>query len=161
MEVLPKFAISIRQPWAHAIVHLGKTLENRDWSGSNPGKRFRGPVCIHAAKGMTRGEYESALHFMRSIGADCPAPHYLLRGGIIGTADVVDHITGSSSPWFMGPGALVLNNVKPCDFVGCAGQLGFFKWEPSGLGPMPPNPWMDPTLVKRHQPASGQQEYLL
>ena len=49
---LPRKAISIRQPWAWAIVHAGKDIENRDWS-----TRYRGPVCIHAAKGMTKDEF--------------------------------------------------------------------------------------------------------
>lgn len=38
-------ALSIRQPWAHAILHLGKRVENRDWSGCS----YRGPVLLHAS----------------------------------------------------------------------------------------------------------------
>lgn len=38
-------ALSIRQPWAHAILHLGKRVENRDWAGC----ACRGPVLLHAS----------------------------------------------------------------------------------------------------------------
>jgi hypothetical protein len=41
-------ALSLTQPWAHAVVHLGKRIENRDWRGCS----FRGPVLIHAAKSV-------------------------------------------------------------------------------------------------------------
>ena len=42
-------ALSIRQPWAAAIVQLGKNIENRTWA-----TRFRGPILIHAAKTISR-----------------------------------------------------------------------------------------------------------
>jgi hypothetical protein len=144
MTTLPTLALSIRQPWAHAIVHLGKRLENRDWSAANPAMKFRGPVCIHTGSGMTRTEYNEARDFMSSIGVACPPPHRLQRGGIIGTAEVADIIKDSADPWFMGPRALVLQNVQPVSFIGCAGQLGFFEWKANGLSPVPLNPWMQP-----------------
>lgn len=46
-------ALSIRQPWAWAIVNAGKRVENRTWE-----TRYRGPILIHAAKGVTKREYE-------------------------------------------------------------------------------------------------------
>jgi len=46
----PWRALSIRQPWAYAILHLGKDIENRPWRTN-----FRGPLLIHASlKGRTR-----------------------------------------------------------------------------------------------------------
>ncbi|MBL8866467.1 MAG: ASCH domain-containing protein, partial [Planctomycetia bacterium] len=44
-------ALSIHQPWAHAILHFGKSVENRTWSTS-----YRGPLLIHAAK--SRASYD-------------------------------------------------------------------------------------------------------
>lgn len=38
-------ALSIRQPWIHAIMKLGKRVENRDWAGCS----HRGPVLLHAS----------------------------------------------------------------------------------------------------------------
>ena len=38
--------LTVRQPWAYAIVHLGKDVENRV---RNIAGDYRGPVAIHAA----------------------------------------------------------------------------------------------------------------
>ena len=40
-------AITVRQPWAYAIMHLGKDVENRT---RNIAGSYRGPIVIHAAK---------------------------------------------------------------------------------------------------------------
>lgn len=135
MDGLPKFALSIRQPWAWAIVHAGKDMENRDWP-----TRFRGRVCIHAAKGMTRGEYDDANCFIQSVLGPrdndwlmrwlgvCAAPDRLERGGIIGVAEIVDCVSYSDSPWFFGHYGFVLRNAQPVDFIPVKGALGFFDW---------------------------------
>lgn len=38
-------ALTIRQPWAGAVTHLGKRTENRSWRSG-----YRGLVLLHAAK---------------------------------------------------------------------------------------------------------------
>lgn len=38
-------ALTIRQPWAWAICHAGKRIENRSWTTS-----YRGQLAIHASK---------------------------------------------------------------------------------------------------------------
>lgn len=132
MADLPQMALSIRQPWAWAIIHAGKDVENRDWP-----TRFRGPVCIHAAKGMTLREYETAHNFMWSNRLATPPgareesvfqEQVLDRGGIIGTAEIVDCVEASASPWFFGRYGFVLRNVRPVDFIPVKGALGFFDW---------------------------------
>ena len=130
MTELPLFALSIRQPWAWAIVSAGKDIENRCWSENNPARRFSGPFCIHAAQGMTKGEYEDAARFMNGIGIRCPAMEALPRGGIVGTARLIEIVRHSDSPWFMGSSGLVLKDAKAVDFIPAKGKLGFFKWEP-------------------------------
>ncbi len=156
---LPRHALSVRQPWASAIVHLGKSVENRSWRRPNPGLEFRGPVCIHAAKGMTRAEYEEAAEFIRSVGGDCPLPDALPRGGIIGVATVIDVVRQSDSPWFFGPVGLVLADARSVPFVGAGGQLGFFEWKPHGEGPDAPAKWMsrygDPAELAREEIERG------
>ena len=37
-------ALTIKQPWVHAILHEGKDIENRSWQRS-----FRGWLAIHAS----------------------------------------------------------------------------------------------------------------
>ena len=131
--MIPELALSVRQPWAWAIIHAGKHLENRSWGSFNHAlKRQRGPICIHASSGMTRHEYEDARDFMLKFGVTCPAPADLVRGGIIGTAVIVDWVRTSHSFWFMGPGALSLREMTPIDPIPCSGALGYFKWRESG-----------------------------
>lgn len=119
---LPKMAISIRQPWAWAIVHAGKDIENRDWS-----TRFRGPVAIHAAKGMGKQEYADAADFIAQVAGR--TPDGIERGGIIGVAEIADCISESDSPWFFGRYGFVLKNVRPVTFIPVKGALGFFDWQ--------------------------------
>lgn len=157
--ILPARALSIRQPWAWAVVHAGKTHENRAWGGwSNHQKRFRGEFAVHASAGMTRREYEDARDFMASFGIHCPLPHLLVRGAIIGTATVTDWVTSSHSPWFMGPGALVLENARAIEPVPCGGALGWFEPRPApGLEMARPAKWMLPAhLQERIAPVEAQ-----
>jgi len=125
-------ALSVRQPWAWAIIHAGKDIENRGhvavWKGGMKPQR----IAIHASKGMTRDEYESASDFMRSIGIICPPAGALIRGAVIGMVEVADIVTRSSSPWFFGPRGLVLRDPEPCEPIAAAGQLGFFVWSAGG-----------------------------
>lgn len=142
---LPEFALSVRQPWAWAIIHAGKDVENR----SAPAIRNMGhctcPVAIHAAKGMTKEEYVDAYDFMRGLGILCPPPGALLRGGIIGRVDIDRLVTSSASPWFFGPRGLVLRNAAACEFIPSIGALGLFLWKPADASIVPaPAKWMLP-----------------
>jgi hypothetical protein len=84
-------AIAIRQPFAWAVVHAGKDVENRPETAIRAYRPAVGHrVMIHASKGMTRVEYERAVDFMASIGVRCPAPDELPFGGVIGSVLVID-----------------------------------------------------------------------
>lgn len=141
---LPRIALSVRQPWAWAIINAGKDVENR--SAGAVRHMTTGRIAIHAAKGMTREEYESARDFMiASIGVVCPAPHLLERGGLVGSVDVFDIVKQSASPWFFGPCGLLLRNAAACSFVPAKGALGYFKWEAADASIVPPPArWMLP-----------------
>lgn len=142
MTPLPEVALSIRQPWAHAVIYLGKPVENRSWKAVEKGAMGIRRIAVHAGKGMTREEYEEARDFMASIGVTCPPAAELLRGGIIGSVDVIGVVKRHASPWFFGPLALVLRDPKPCAFVPAVGQLGYFKWTATEGGPDEPAKWM-------------------
>ncbi|MBC2592665.1 ASCH domain-containing protein [Ruficoccus amylovorans] len=127
-EYGPCLALSIRQPWAWAILHLGKNIENRSWP-----TKFRGRFFIHAAKGCTRAEYEYGICFGRwASNSDkyrqkrIPALQDMDRGGVVGVADLVACVESYSSAWFAGPYGFVLENVRPVPFVPCKGRQGFF-----------------------------------
>lgn len=132
--VIPKFALSIRQPWAWAIINAGKDIENRDWP-----TRFRGPVAIHAAKGMTSGEYDGFIRTIHEVslsrpfpaGAMVPHSAALPRGGIVGVAEIVDCVEANESPWFFGRYGFVLSNARSVEFIPVKGALGFFDWRKS------------------------------
>lgn len=90
----PAVCLSIRQPWAWLVANGWKNIENRTWPTG-----FRGRFLIHAAKGMTRAEYDACLLFVMSTGMtiwkalpmfDSPQ---LCRGGIVGEAELVDCVT--------------------------------------------------------------------
>ncbi|MCV9910226.1 ASCH domain-containing protein [Brucella sp. HL-2] len=133
---LPKLAISVRQPWAFAIVHLEKDIENREWQ-----RDFRGPVAIHASGSVgTKADYSEAKDDVSAILAT-RADNRLLkwqealdnqailaRGGIIGTAEIVGCVAQSESTWFFGTYGFVLKNAQPVDFIPVKGALGFFDW---------------------------------
>jgi len=142
MTALPRIALSIRQPWAWAVIHAGKDVENR----SVFAMKFlghRGRVAVHASKGMTQDEYDEARAFMCDrAGVQCPPPADLERGGMIGSIDVWSSAKWSDSVWWCGPRALLLAHALPHPFVGAVGQLGFFEWRPSGAPPESPARWM-------------------
>lgn len=112
-------ALSLRQPWAWAIFHADplKDIENRDWRTD-----YRGPLVIHAAKGMTREEYHSFWEFygfvrlasdpQASSVLNLPAYEDLTRGAIIGVVDLVDCVRAHHSPWFQGKYGLVLRSPR-------------------------------------------------
>lgn len=163
MNDLPRLALSVRQPWAWAIFH-GKDIENRTWQAVNRGLKQRGRIAIHAAKGLTRDEYEDAAEFMRGLGVICPPAADLARGGIIGSVEVVDVVRHSDSPWFIGPRGLVLRDPRPCAFVPAIGALGYFEWRPADASVVPaPARWMlpqPPRLAPPERPPEQQGELL-
>jgi hypothetical protein len=147
MSDLPRLALSIRQPWAWAIIHAGKDVENRSVASLRH-MNFHGVdrIAIHAAKGMTRDEYESAADFMASIFVRVPPARDLLRGGIIGSVALRGVVKESASPWFFGPRGIVLADPQPCDFIPAVGALGLFKWRPADASIVPPPArWMLPS----------------
>lgn len=145
---VPSMAYSVRQPFAWAIVYGGKDVENRtEMAIRNGGVRAQigKRIAIHAGKGMTREEYESARDFMTLINVTCPAAADLLRGGIVGTAVVASVVSEHISPWFFGPRALCLIHPEPTAFIGASGELGMFPWAPNFCAACSPAKWMRPS----------------
>lgn len=123
---IPELALSVRQPWAHAILHFGKDIENRSWRTN-----IRGPIALHASSGMHHDEYdEFCFAALKIMGPTVAIPEFgdLQRGGLIGIVTITDCITTSRSPWFFGPKGFVLANPQPIDFFPVRGPRGFFYW---------------------------------
>jgi len=113
-------ALSVRQPWAWAILHLGKDVENRSWRTA-----YRGRFAIHASKSFDAGAYAMLLE--RFPTRALPRRREFQQGGIVGTAELVDCVTEHESWWFEGPYGFVLQDVRPTRFVAMSGKLRFFK----------------------------------
>ena len=73
--------IVIRQPWAWAIFHAGKDVENRSWN-----TKYRGPLLIQAAAQWHKEEWRSFL----KVESQHPKIGRLVFGAIIGVVDLVD-----------------------------------------------------------------------
>ncbi len=147
---LPSLALSVRQPWAWAIIHASKTCENRSAAMVRHLQPKLGRRAIHAAKGMTREEYTDARDFMHGLGIACPAPAELKRGGIIGAVTVTAVVEGSTSVWFFGPRALVLAEPSACEFIPAIGALGYFDWRRADPSIVPPPArWMQPPGMRQ------------
>ena len=84
--------LSIRQPWAHLVVHGPKRVENRTW-----GTSYRGQFAIHASKGCSREEHEQAVAFVAGLGLGVAVPRYgtMALGAVIGVATLLDCL----EPW--------------------------------------------------------------
>lgn len=146
--------MTVRQPWAWAIIHGGKDVENRV---RNIAGAYRGPVAIHAGLGVgsSRDFMENAAVIGR-LGK--PVPFGLTYGSIIGVVDLVDvhsasviggcgrmdnhcaeHPNGCRhhcSPWAVGPAPdgwyqhLVLADPRPLrETIPFKGALGLRKLE--------------------------------
>ena len=131
LDGLPDKALSVRQPWAWAILNAGKRIENRP-------RRFhyRGPICLHASAYEPRDidiagfnvTWAEAVPDIRERSRQSAFAE-LERGGIVGTAEIVGCVEQSDDPWFFGPYGLVLENVKPIEFIPVKGALGLFNWK--------------------------------
>lgn len=120
--------LTVRQPWAWAIVHSAKRIENRSWSTP-----YRGPVLIHAGKLRSRREYEELVGYLRKkIGrARIPSFDEIESGGIVGCADIVDVRPNGSRPknqWAAsGAFGWRLARVRELPFVELTGRLGLVR----------------------------------
>lgn len=108
--------LTVKQPWAHLIIHGGKDIENRTWK-----TKFRGNLLIHAAK----NDDKEAMG--RFVNEGLINPDELIRGAIIGMVRVVDCVEQSDSKWFQGPFGWVLKSPVQLTPIYCKGKLSL--WE--------------------------------
>ncbi len=124
-------ALSIRQPWAWLIVNGFKDVENRIWRTG-----YRGQFLIHAGATMTKADYQACILFIAGIARNRRVPAYdALKaecGGIVGHARLVDCVSHSTSPWFVGDFGFELADAQTLPFQPCKGRLQFFEVETTG-----------------------------
>ncbi|MCC1494576.1 hypothetical protein [Cognatishimia sp. F0-27] len=141
VDALPPHALSVRQPWAWAILHGGKIIENRSLGAIRAGGMVPGRIALHAATGMTEKEYRWGHWRLERHGVRCPAPADLPRGAIIGAVTVTGIITQSDSEWFGGKAGLTLADPIAVTPIPAKGNLRYFLWQPEGRLARPA-PWM-------------------
>lgn len=98
--------LTVRQPWAWAIIHGQKDVENRSWLTT-----YRGPVAIHAGQAIDPDGFYAEP--MITAGARSARMRF---GVILGVVDLVEahhHEAGCcSSPWAQ-PGEVHLRIGNP------------------------------------------------
>jgi hypothetical protein len=116
---MPLQAVSLQQPWAWAIFHAGKDVENRSWATD-----FRGQLAVHASK-----KYDREGHaWMEARGFK--VPDNLPRGCLVGVIELLDCVREASSPWAIaGQNHLVVGNPVEWKPIPYRGQLGIFSIE--------------------------------
>jgi len=128
--------ITVRQPWAWAIVHLGKDVENRT---RNIAGSYRGQVAIHAASREASPYNEVAAEVFRLGGQWVFASDL---GAIIGVVDLVNvhhdqdcwhkpwkhEVESRCSQWAMEDHHhLELANPRAIDPIPAKGKLGLWR----------------------------------
>ncbi len=118
-------ALTVRPPWAHAIIHLGKDVENRSWPTS-----YRGPLAIHSG---SRWDPIGARIIAERTGKVClPGDS---GAAILGLVDLVDcrwweAESGWESPWSgRGQWHWILQNPRAIEPVAMPGRLGLWTVE--------------------------------
>lgn len=123
--------LSIRQPWAWAIMAGLKRVENRDWS-----TKYRGTLLIHAGLRLDRAPRTHALFAQLEI----VVPDNLPRGVILGSVELVDVLPVDSlaeDPWAFGELCWILKNPQSfARSVPQKGRLGLFDVAVDLLSPV-------------------------
>jgi len=115
--ILP--AISIRQPWAWAILHAGKDVENRSWP--LPKKYIAREILIHVGKQIDK---EAVINFLE-YGLE--VPRQLCTGGIVG-ALMFSGFPSTENTWAETHAFhWHILQTRPLPFFPCRGRLGFFE----------------------------------
>ena len=110
-------ALTVRQPWAWAIFHAGKDIENRSWSN----RHTLGTIAIHVS-----GNSDPIDELPRNVRR--PEKQALVRGAIIGVVDVAQVVERSRSRWFSGPLGWVLKHPRRLSKpIKCTGRLGLWN----------------------------------
>ncbi len=90
-------ALTIRQPWAWAVIYGGKDVENRRWRTA-----YRGPLLIHAGKNADPDPEATARVLWTMADPEAfgqPRAALRAREAIVGFVHLADVLTDSPSPW--------------------------------------------------------------
>lgn len=136
-------ALSLKQPFAWLIANGYLLVDDRSW-----GTSYRGPILIHASKGL----YEEYYQYIKSH-TDIPIPDrdQLEYGGVVGMAKLVlcckpgelpaglsreqrSHFGGVHVEYY----GFLFSQARPLPLMPCAGKLGIFEIDMDALLAAPP-----------------------
>lgn len=108
-------ALTLRQPWASAVVRLGKDVENRTWTTP-----YRGLLVIHAGKGV---DSSAPPRVVDALDQRLPS------GCVVAVVELYDIVRDSRSEWAReGEYHFLLRNVRELAVpVPCVGRQMLFK----------------------------------
>lgn len=137
-------AITVRQPWASAIMHLGKNIENRTWN-----TKHRGKIYIHASRTIDedwrirRNHKGNRMITHEDIKILIGNGVWQRTGVILGSVDIINVTQWHSrNKWFIGPYGFVLANPQPLpDPLECRGMPGIFKLHFRTIKRLPLEDW--------------------
>jgi len=136
-------ALSFKQPFAWLIANGYLLVDDRSW-----GTQYRGPMLIHASKGL----YEEYYQYIK-LHTDIPIPDRdkLAYGGVVGIARLVlcskpgelpagisreqrAHFGGVHQEYY----GFLFAQATPLPLMPCAGKLGIFEIDLDKLRAAPP-----------------------
>lgn len=136
-------ALSFKQPFAWLITNGYLMVDDRTW-----GTTYRGPILIHASKGL----YDVYYDYLRA-NTDIPLPpkEELTYGGVVGIANLVLCSRPNALPertsrlhraQFQGMNSqhygFLFEQARPVAFIPCSGKLGIFEVSIDALLSAPP-----------------------
>lgn len=119
--------LTIKQPWAAAIVHGPKRYENRSWYAPRtfqPGNY----IALHAGKTVDKDPMTDYFIYDR-MGIDIHQDLVDVLGAIVGVAKFEGSFAAEEvdDPWASGPVCWKFSEVVAIDPVPCRGQQGLWS----------------------------------
>jgi hypothetical protein len=125
-------ALSLKQPFAWLIANGYLLVDDRTW-----GTQYRGPILIHASKGLYEAYYQ---HIKSNTDVPIPDRDKLEYGGVVGIAKLVlcskpgelpagisreqrAHFGGVHQEYY----GFLFEQARPLPLIPCAGKLGIFE----------------------------------
>ena len=112
--------LTVRQPWAWAIIHAGKDVENRSWR-----TKHRGLLLIHAGQRFD----PAGEAFIRELGLNM-TEEARITGRIIGSVDVMDVVRDYDSVWADLWHWVLASQAPAVRPLECKGRLSLFAAPP-------------------------------
>jgi len=136
-------ALSLKQPFAWLIANGYLLVDDRSW-----GTQYRGPILIHASKGLYEEYYQ---HIKLNTDVPIPDKDKLEYGGVVGIAKLVlcskpgelpagigreqrAHFGGVHQEYY----GFLFEQARPLPLMPCAGKLGIFEIDIDKLLTAPP-----------------------